>query len=144
VKLVQRYRRRLKGDGLVESWPLDASPPEELAQRVTYVGSGEHKTRPVDASYDFSPALRSDASRCDPSVTREQAEQALREAIRRQCVSSSFVGPFPQYVWGWFNGQPHVARLTNPERGAYKAWPISRSELPTDREHRLAPADEGV
>ena len=144
MKQGQRYRRKLKGAGLVEAWPQDVLAPELLAQRVVYVGSGEHKARPVDSSYDFSPALRSDASRCDPSVTRAQAEQALRDAVQRQCVSSHFVGEFPLYVWGWFNGQPHAARITNAERGTYKAWPIERSELPTSRDGRLAPPDEGA
>lgn len=142
MKQVLRYRRKGKGGGLIDAWPETALDPDELAERVSYVGSGEHKARPVDPSYDFAPALRSDASRCDPAVTRDQAEEALRDAVRRRCVSSEFVGDFPRYVWGWLDGQPHVARLDNSEQGSYKAWPIGREELPTDREGRLAPPGE--
>ena len=142
MKQVLRYRRKAKGAGLVEAWPTTALDPDRLASHLSYVGSGEHKARPVDPSYDLAPALRSDASRCDPKVTRDQAEHALRDAVRRRCVSSDFVGYFPRYVWGWLNGQPHVARLTNSEQGSYKAWPIARGELPIDRDGRLAPPSE--
>ncbi len=144
MKQVLRYRRKVKGSGLVEAWPATALDPEVLAEQVTYVGSGEHKARPVDPSYDFAAALRSDASRCDPHVTRSHAEAALRAAVRRKCVSHEFVGGFPRYVWGWLDGQPHVARLDNSERGSYKAWPIGREELPIDRDGRLSPPGDAA
>jgi hypothetical protein len=105
--------------------------------RAVYVGSAEHKQRPIDPSYGVDPGLRSDASRCDPNVARETAERALREAICRRCVSADFQGDFPTYVWGWLGGVPHVARLINREAGQYKGWPIGEEELPIDREGRL-------
>lgn len=144
MKRKHRYRRKGKGDGLIGAWPETARGPDELAERISYVGSNEHKTRPIDPSFDFSPALRSDASRCDPAIAREQAQDALREAVRRRCVSHDFVGEFPRYVWGWLAGRPHVARLENCETGSYKAWPIEHHELPLDREGRLAPPGAGA
>lgn len=142
MKQVLRYRRKTKGSGLLAHDAAMALDVEALAARVSYVGSGEHKVRPLDPSFDFSPALRSDASRCDPGVTREQAQAALRQAVRLRCVSEDFVGDFPRYVWGWLDGRPHIARLDNQEQGAYKAWPIGREEFPMDRGGRLAPPEE--
>ena len=121
----------------MEDWPAGVPPPDSLAQRVRYVGSGEHKARPVDGSYNLVPALRSDASRCNPTITREQAEDGLRQAIRNRCVSADFIGEYPCYVWGWIEGQPHVARLTNQAKGEYKGWPVTLIELPTCRDGRL-------
>lgn len=143
MKQKTRYRRRKKADGLVDEWPASAPSREELAARVTYVGSAEHKGRPVHASFDFAPALRTDASRCDPSIDREAAQTALREAVRRGCVSQQFENGFPRYVWGWIDGRPHMARLDNRDQGAYKGWPIEREELPMDRQGRLAPPENG-
>lgn len=100
MKQVLRYRRKKKGSGLLDHDAAMAIDVEALAARVSYVGSGEHKVRPLDPSFDFSPALRSDASRCDPGVTREQAQAALRQAVRLRCVSEDFVGDFPRYVCG--------------------------------------------
>lgn len=71
-----------KSDGGHTEWmrapkrrrPLPRSlvtPPEgvrldELAERVSYVGSGEHKSYP---SFAGQPRLRADASKCDPKFT---------------------------------------------------------------------------
>jgi hypothetical protein len=141
MKQKNRYRHKPKGDGLCAEWPPD-STPEIVASRVRYVGSGEHKAPPIDDSYDgVEPAAykRSDASRCDPTITRDRAEEALRAAILRRQVSADFQGGFPMYVWGHLDGRPHTARLINREAGHYKAWPIEESELPLDRTGDLVP-----
>jgi len=137
MKQKRRYRKKPKGDGLVQQWPSQALAPENLAAKVSYVGSGEHKKRPLDSTYGIEPALRSDASHCDPKISRDQAEHALRCAIRSQIVSEQFEGGFPRYVWALLGGQAHVARLINREAGEYKGWPIEEHELPTDRELRF-------
>lgn len=138
MKQKHRYRRRTKGGGLAPSWPAD-SPPESVAERVTYCGSSEHKRRPVHSSYDLSPDLRSDASACPPEICRDEAQRALETAIRERCVSVDWIGDCPKYVWTRIQGFPYVARLTNQERGEYKGWPIAEVELPTDREGLLPP-----
>lgn len=143
-KQKHRYRKKRKGDGLVQAWPADAAEPEVLATQARYVGSNEHKARPLDPSYAFDPDLRSDASRCDPRIAREQAEAVLRAAIRRRCVSEQFEGAFPRYAWAWLEGRPYIARLINREAGSYKGWPIDETELPVDREQRLTAAAWGV
>lgn len=138
MKQKHRYRRKTKGSGLAATWPTTAAPAV-VAERANYRGSSEHKRRPTHDSYDLTPDLRSDATPCSPDICREGAEQALREAIRRECVSEDWVGDLPKYVWTRIDGAPYVARLVNHELGDYKGWPIEESELPTDREGRLAP-----
>lgn len=132
-----RYRRRAKGGGLVTEWPSDCLSSSELAEKVKYVGSAEHKAEPVHRSYDMHPALCSDASRCDGGIERETAEKVLREAVRRQLVSTEFKGGFPRYAWGLVDNVPHQAMLTNQTKGEYKGWPIRFDELPIDRQGRL-------
>ena len=138
VKQKHRYRRKRKGDGLIQEWPTDCPKPDKLSERVRYVGSAEHKSHPLDESFDFDPDLRSDASRCAPQLTRDHAQTALSEAVRRLCVSEDFEGDFPRYAWAWIDETPYVARLTNKVQGAYKGWPIETLELPADRSGRLA------
>lgn len=109
-------------------------------------GKREHKALPIHPSYGLESAAhkRSDSSRCDPKITREQAEQALREAIQLGNVSTEFQDNFPAYVWGRVDGQFYAARLINREAGHYKAWPIEEAELPVDRDGRLGagPVDD--
>ena len=138
VKQKLRYRHKTKGAGLAASWPGRLAP-EDVAMRARYVGSGEHKSLPLDASYAVESAAhkRSDSSRCDPKITREQAEQVLREAIKLGNVSAEFQDNFPAYVSGRIEGQFYAARLINREAGHYKAWPIEEAELPVDRDGRL-------
>ena len=141
MKQKHRYRRKRKGGGLIEAWPTNVTATD-LAARVSYVGSNEHKARPLHPSYDFNPALRSDASRCDSGITRDAAQEALREGIQRMYVSQEFDGEFPRYVWGLVDGRPHVARLINSHLGQYKGWPIGLEESPIDRTGRFGEAAE--
>lgn len=132
MKQKHRYRRKKKGAGLLEAWPANVTATD-LVARVSYVGSPEHKARPLHLSYNFEPALRSDASRCDPTIERDVAQAALQDALLRMSVSQEFDGDFPRYVWGSVNGQPHIARLINSYLGQYKGWPIGSEELPAER-----------
>jgi hypothetical protein len=138
MKQKERYRKKRKGEGLVQHWPANVREPEVLATKVRYVGSSEHKARPLDPSYTVDPNLRSDASQCDPHIKREQAERALRRAIRLRAVSEQFESGFPRYAWARLDGRPYIARLINREAGDYKGWPIEEHELPTARDPRLA------
>ena len=94
------------------------------------MGSAEHKTYPSPAG---PPALRSDATPCDPQISFEEVEGALKEAIRRSCISATFEQGFPKYVWGWL----HEARHINGPGGGYKGYPIEAVEYPRDSEKRL-------
>lgn len=123
-------RRRIGG------WPDDAASTEELAQRVQYVGSPEHKDHPSSAG---DPHLRSDATPCEPSMTRDMNRntEALREGIRRRCVSPIFEGGYPKYVWTWIDGNLYEARHINGPQGTYKGYRLEEVEMPLDPEGRL-------
>ena len=109
-----------------------APPPgvdlAQLAGRATYVISREHK----DYLTEQGPgALRSDASPCPRDISREQAEQWLREAIAAGNVGAPWSDqPFPQYAWYRQEGMVFEARVTNVEQGAYKGYPLDPSEFP--------------
>lgn len=127
----QRPRRREIGP-----WPADAEAPELVAARAQYVGSPEHKRHPSAAG----PAeLRSDATACEAARTRDVARNtaALREGIRRGCVSARFEGGFPRYVWTWIDGVLYEARHIHGPLGAYKGYRLEACEWPHDPEGRL-------
>ena len=98
------------------------------------MGSAEHKGYPSPAG---PPALRSDATPCDPNIERHEIKSVLREAIRRRCVSSVFEQGFPKYVWGWLGGALYEARHINGPAGTYKGYRLEEVEHPRDPEGRL-------
>ncbi len=126
-----RNKRRKIG-----AWPSDTDSPEETAARVSYVGSPEHKDHPSPAG---PGRLRSDATPCEVRLTQDvdRCTQALREGIRRQCVSGVFEGGFPKYVWAWLDGELYEARHINGPQGTYKGYRLEPVEWPDDPEHRL-------
>ena len=60
-----RFHRRKRRS--IGSWPEAADSPDELAERVEYVGSPEHKDHPSPLG---APRLRSDATPCEVHMTR--------------------------------------------------------------------------
>ena len=129
-----RFRRTKRRK--IGRWPEDAGPPEDLAERVTYVGSPEHKDHPSPAG---PPHLRSDATPCEAQMTRDEAgnTEALRDGIRRRCVSPIFEGGFPKYVWTWVDGVLYEARHINGPQGTYKGYRLEEIERPEDPDGRL-------
>lgn len=127
----RRAKRRKIGE-----WPDNAGSPEDLAQQVQYVGSPEHKDHPSPAG---PPRLRSDATPCEVHMTRnvERNTEALREGIRRMCVSPIFEGGYPKYVWTWMDGILYEARHINGPQGTYKGYRLEELETPLDPEGRL-------
>lgn len=100
-----------------------------LAATASYVISAEHKDYLTEAG---PGALRSDASPCPRDVSRDTAEQWLREALAAGHVGAPWSSqPFPQYAWYRQDGVVYEARLTNAELGAYKGYPLEASEAPT-------------
>ena len=124
----RRTKRRRIGP-----WKGDQSP-ENTASRARYLGSPEHKGY---ASPAGSPALRSDATPCDPKIKWEEINAVLREAIRRRCTSARFEQGFPRYAWGWIGGDLYEARHINGPAGTYKGYRLREAEYPDDSERRL-------
>lgn len=101
---------------------------EDVAGRVRYTGSQEHKSYP---SFSGPPALRSDASKCDPTLTNQQEiTRWLQAAIRAGQVSKSREGGFPRYVWHVQADTCYEGRLMNRESGEYKGYPLEEAEWP--------------
>ena len=121
-----RQKRRKIGP-----WPNDELSPEQVADAAAYVGSPEHKSHPSVAGV---PALRSDASKCEPAMTRNAARntRALQEGIRRRCTSSVFENGFPRYVWTYVDGDVFEARHIRGPAGTYKGYKLEAAEMPDD------------
>jgi hypothetical protein len=102
---------------------------QDLAAVAQYTPSGEHK-------HHYTPELgpgrwRHDATPCPKDLTRDQAEQWLKDAL-----SLGDAGPawpdhaYPEYVWKRVDEIVFEARLTNRDQGWYKGYPLDRSEWP--------------
>jgi hypothetical protein len=101
---------------------------EAIISRVTYVGSGEHKTFP---SFAGPPHPRADASKCDPRLAdQDKLTCWLQQAIREGRTGGQWNGDFPRYIWHRSEGVPYEARLVNPELGQYKGYPLAQDEWP--------------
>jgi hypothetical protein len=120
-------------------WPDDKPSSQEVADRVRYVGSPEHKTYPSPAGQPRW-RTRSDKARCDRFAEADWPvlEQALRDAIRTPCVDKEFRGDFPARVWAFINGILHEARLTNQMNGEYHGFPVEHElQYPRDPDQLL-------
>ena len=101
---------------------------EDLAARVVYEGSPEHKNIP---SFAGRPRLRADASCCPREITdREMVSGWLRSAIRRGAIGAPWEGELPRYVWYKQDNIVFEARLVNRENGSYKGYPLDDDEWP--------------
>ena len=99
-----------------------------IAEKVSYVGSPEHKDFP---SFAGRPLLRADASRCPRWIKdRQVVEEWLRSAILQGAVGAPWERGFPRYVWRKENDTVFEGRLTNSVQGEYKGYPLERDEWP--------------
>lgn len=130
---MKRKRHQRAKHQQIAPWPEGKPGPDDIAAQVRYVGSAEHKAYRSPAGH---PALRSDATPCDPRYSDfEQITMVLREAIRHECVGADFIGDFPKYVWGWLDDQLYEAR--HVLGGTYKGYAIEPPEFPLDPQERL-------
>lgn len=111
---------------LAISYPaeLDAEALARLASQVTYRGSEDHKG--IHNSFGFSPKPpRRNASVCDQGVTPKMAQDWLRQSIAKGNIQWTVPEEkHPRYVFGIFNGQLYIGRLTNDGKGEYKGYPV--------------------
>lgn len=103
---------------------------EEVASRVSYVGSPEHKDAPSFAGH---PKPRSDATICDRRFIglQDQLTAWIQESIRAGLVGGPWEGGFPRYVWCVRDGAVYEARLVNRGNGEYKGYQLQESECPS-------------
>ena len=99
-----------------------------LAERVTYVGSAEHKDVP---SFAGQPRLRADASCCPRDIVDVELVRGwLCSAIRKGATGTPWEGEFPRYVWYKRDETVFEGRLVNREAGTYKGYPLNEDEWP--------------
>jgi hypothetical protein len=139
-----RYKRSVHEikRGTLAPWPADKPPPEEVARRVRYTGSGEHKTHP-SAQGLWTLGRRADKAKCGPYAEDRWPLllDALRAAIRAPCVHQEFRGDFPRRACAYINGTLHEARLTNAGNGEYHGFPLEYEEqFPNDPQGLLKDA----
>jgi hypothetical protein len=108
----------------IEGVDLDA-----IAERVSYVGSAEHKTylSPVGR-----PSPRADATKYDPRFHGDfgQLTEWLKSGVRKGHIGTPWEGDFPRYVWTEHDGKWYEGRLVNCGQGSYKGYEITPPELP--------------
>lgn len=100
---------------------------EDLARRVRYVGSPEHKDGP---SFAGLPHFRKDASICDSAITQGQAQDWLSMGIRLGNIGAPWENAFPRYVWYKTGAIMYEGRLVNQTKGEYKGYPLSKDQWP--------------
>lgn len=109
---------------------------QAVANRVTYVGSPEHKDFP---SFAGMPHPRADASLCPRTITDAEIVTGwLRSAITRGATSALWEGGHPRYVWHKEGDTLFEARLINKSNGSYKGYPLTPQEWPKGIEKHYA------
>jgi hypothetical protein len=100
-----------------------------LADRVSYVGSSEHKT---GLSFAGLPRPRADATICDVALNdrAEDIRRWLQDGIRHQSFGPPWEDGFPRYVWCKIDDTVYEARLVNRGLGQYKGWQLNHDEWP--------------
>ena len=101
---------------------------DNVAGRVKYVGSPEHKSFP---SFAGPPNRRLDASQCPPEITDQlMVTRWLRSSIRKGITGKLWEGDFPRYVWHKRGERVYEGRLVNSRNGEYKGYPLQMDEWP--------------
>jgi hypothetical protein len=129
----QRERLDIKR-GRVDGWIREDLRPDQVAESASYAGSGKHKRYPAP-NLEWTPIYRSGTAECDQYANGawKRIEKALKDAIRSACVQWEPDKQFSARAWAFVNNILHEARLSNPERGEYHAFPLpNRSQWPDD------------
>ena len=124
MKTPKRHRPQLRARAV--------APPgvdlQKLATGARYTPSADHKDHWVAG---LQPRLRSDATPCPRSVTLDQAQAWLQEAIANGDVGEPWdVHTYPRMAWKRVGDQVFEARLSNADQGWYHGYPIDEAEWP--------------
>jgi len=124
--------------GRVDLWGDRRPTAAEIAERVSYNGSGKHK-RYAAPNGEWTPVHRPGTAECQQFAQTDwlQLIDALREAIRQSCVQLEPGREFPRRVWAYINGKLHEARITNPQSGEYHGFPLDYASQKPDDPHNL-------
>ncbi|OJU74362.1 MAG: hypothetical protein BGO09_11090 [Bacteroidetes bacterium 47-18] len=104
---------------------------EAIKDKVSYVGSVEHKDAPSRLIEGKIPRPRPDASMCPRWINDlDLVNKWLKIAFEKGAVCDYFEGDFPRYVWFKYENTVFMGRLINKESGEYKGFPINQFEWP--------------
>jgi hypothetical protein len=123
-------RRRFNAKRRIREQTDEASLAR-LANRVRYVGSPAHKRNPGDFGLEPPSSPRADKTLCDGAgiFEHDEAEQLLREGVRRGLVSIQERAGLPQNIWAVGDkGVPLEAQLDNQETATYHGYPMQRTD----------------
>lgn len=121
-------RRRNNPKHRVVAAPPEGTHLEALSQRVSYVGSVQHKDAPSFAGKSIRP--RPDSSICPRELADQQSliQEWLEESLEAGTIGATWDGDFPRYVWRRVGETVYEARLTNSASGEYKGYPLEPDE----------------
>lgn len=108
---------------------LSANERSKIAAQASYIGSPEHKRGP---SFSGPPRFKSGNSICPTELNGRQEDLTtwLREALQQGHFTGPIEAGFPRYVFARRQNKWLQARLTNPQLGQYKGWPVEEFEVP--------------
>ncbi len=94
-QVIQRPNRRIAPVGTI------SDEIRSNLERVRYVGSPHHKSRPADYGFDPPVSPRGSKSLCDDirPITLREAVKLFRAGIRLGMVSKSLKNGLPAFVW---------------------------------------------
>jgi hypothetical protein len=104
---------------------------QQLAARLTYVGSGYHKRFPAVYGFGSSAGPRPAKSVCDGIrvIPKDEAEQLLRDGVLLGMVSEQLEQGFPTYVWSVDStGEAYEAKTHPNDRGKYHGYRLEEDD----------------
>lgn len=107
----------------------------ELAKRISYGGSGNHKLRPADYKFDPPSNPRASKSVCDAlrPIMKAEATRLFRQGVLCGMVSTFAPGAIPKYVWTVdANGEVYEAKAKPGQETTYHGYRLDED----DREMR--------
>lgn len=109
---------------------IDEQCLETYAQKLCYTGNPCHKRNPGDYGLQPPAAPRPDKTLCDSTgiYRRADAEQLLREGLKRRLISAEDRHGMPSIIWAMTDtGIPVEARLDS-SNGSYHGYPLQQND----------------
>jgi len=111
---------------------LPKSAVNGIAQRVQYLGSPHHKTKPAD--YNFHPPSnpRPQKSVCDGVrvILKGEAMKLLLSGLQKSMFSTYFVGDLPKFVWSVDeSGEVYEAKTDSNTPNQYHGYRLEEEDM---------------
>ena len=112
-----------------DSWT--AGERAERAKKALYGGNPEHKIRPGDYGLPQTTNRYQNKTLCDADrkFLKAEAEELLKEGLRKGMISVQKRNEWPQNVWAVSaDQQVFEAQLENQDNGTYHGYPLPESD----------------